>query len=91
MAVILALPFIGIRVLYSLVALCTRKAYLNPVTGSLTVRILLSFLPELITTLLFIAAGIRTDQVARAARAHDRQDTRRQRGAKHIAPEEFAR
>ncbi|KAL2196106.1 hypothetical protein P885DRAFT_61306 [Corynascus similis CBS 632.67] len=50
----------GIRVFYSLVALTTRRPSLSPVTGSLAVRVVLSFLPELIATLAFVAAGMWT-------------------------------
>lgn len=65
--VLFALPFIGIRVLYSLVALCTRKSYLNPVTGSITIRVLLGFLPELIPTIMFIAVGIATQNIRKVS------------------------
>lgn len=65
LSVIFSLIFIGIRVLYSLVAFSTQKAYLNPATGSLTIRVLLSFLPELIAACSFIVAGIQTRRFAR--------------------------
>ncbi|KAK7730351.1 hypothetical protein SLS53_009051 [Cytospora paraplurivora] len=57
-SVVFSLMFIGIRVLYSLVAFSTQEPYLNPATGALTIRVLLSFLPELIATCSFITAGI---------------------------------
>ncbi|KAK3332670.1 hypothetical protein B0T19DRAFT_439483 [Cercophora scortea] len=69
-SVLVSLVFIGIRVIYALVALSTRQANLNPVTGSIVIRVLLSFLPELIATLVFLAAGIRTQAVGRK---HSRQ------------------
>ncbi|KAH9906542.1 hypothetical protein F4778DRAFT_655942 [Xylariomycetidae sp. FL2044] len=59
-SVALSLMFTGIRVLYTLIALVSRRTYLNPVNGSLALRVVLSFLPELIVTILFIVAGIRT-------------------------------
>ncbi|KAF9890657.1 hypothetical protein FE257_005788 [Aspergillus nanangensis] len=59
-AVAFSLVFIGIRVFYSLVALCTQRASLNPVTGSLAIRVVLGFVPEVIATLAFIFAGIKT-------------------------------
>ncbi|KUI73142.1 hypothetical protein VM1G_08770 [Cytospora mali] len=59
-SVIFSLVFVGIRVIYSLVAFTTQEAYLSPVNGSLTIRVLLRFLPELIATLSFIFAGIQT-------------------------------
>ncbi|KUI56000.1 hypothetical protein VP1G_03377 [Cytospora mali] len=64
-SVIFSLVFVGIRVIYSLVAFTTQKAYLSPVNGSLTVRVLLRFLPELIATLSFIFAGIQTRRLHR--------------------------
>ncbi|KAJ9398044.1 hypothetical protein DTO282F9_4954 [Paecilomyces variotii] len=63
-----ALVFIGVRVFYSLVALCTERASLNPTTGSLAVRVVLGFLPELIATLIYISAGFATQSVAQQAR-----------------------
>lgn len=44
MAVAFSLVFIGIRVFYSLAALCTQRASLNPVTGLLVIRVVLGFL-----------------------------------------------
>ncbi|OAA65878.1 hypothetical protein SPI_02665 [Niveomyces insectorum RCEF 264] len=65
MSVVFALPFIGIRLFYSIVALTTRKPYLSPVSGALTIRVLLSFLPEVITVLGFLVAGFKTRNAAR--------------------------
>ncbi|KAK8078774.1 integral membrane protein [Apiospora phragmitis] len=59
-----ALPFIGIRVLYSLVALTTRLPYLNPSTGALSIRVVIVFLPELIACIVLIVAGLVTQRVA---------------------------
>lgn len=61
----MSLVFIGIRVLYGLVAESTQKADLNPVTGSLAIRVVLSFLPELIAVLIFVFEGFRTRDVQR--------------------------
>ncbi|KAK8030175.1 hypothetical protein PG993_011466 [Apiospora rasikravindrae] len=55
-----ALPFIGVRVLCSLVALMTRRAYLNPSTGALSIRVVVVFLPELVACPVLIAAGVAT-------------------------------
>jgi len=63
-SVCFALGFVGVRVVYSLVAFITGAAYLNPVTGSIAARVLLGFLPELIATLAFIAAGIKTRNIS---------------------------
>lgn len=60
MTVCFSMVFIGVRVLYSLVAMCTQQASLNPITGSLAVRVVLSFLPELIAAIAYVAAGVKT-------------------------------
>lgn len=62
-----SLLFIGVRVFYSLVALCSQKASLNPTTGVFIIRLILGFLPELIAALVFIAAGVKTRNVAKMA------------------------
>ncbi|EPS27172.1 hypothetical protein PDE_02115 [Penicillium oxalicum 114-2] len=67
-AVVFALSFIGLRVIYTLVALCTQKPSLNPVTGSLAIRVVLSFLPEVIATLAFILSGFQTIRAPQLAR-----------------------
>ncbi|THC93877.1 hypothetical protein EYZ11_006629 [Aspergillus tanneri] len=73
MAVAFSLVFIGIRVFYSLTALCTQRASLNPVTGSLAIRVVLGFLPEVIATLAYIFAGIRTQGAALLAHVEEEE------------------
>ncbi|UKZ83460.1 hypothetical protein TrVFT333_011269 [Trichoderma virens FT-333] len=63
-SVLISDVFSGIRVIYSLVALVTQDESLNPLTGALTIRVLLSLLPELISVLAFITAGILTRNAA---------------------------
>ncbi|KAJ5316744.1 hypothetical protein PENANT_c016G11537 [Penicillium antarcticum] len=60
-----ALIFIGIRVFYSLVYLCTQKQNLNPTTGSLATRVILGFLVELIPVICLIVAGFITQSASR--------------------------
>ncbi|KAJ5335983.1 hypothetical protein MYU51_020133 [Penicillium brevicompactum] len=67
-----ALVFIGIRVFYSLVYLCTQNQSLNPTTGSLTVRVILGFLSELIAVLVFIGSGFMTKGASK--QAHEQID-----------------
>ncbi|OAA50216.1 C6 zinc finger domain protein [Beauveria brongniartii RCEF 3172] len=55
--VVLASIFIGIRVLYTLVAFVSQKKSLNPVTGTLAVRVVLVLLPELAVSLILLAYG----------------------------------
>ncbi|KAL6897689.1 hypothetical protein GGI43DRAFT_99484 [Trichoderma evansii] len=56
--------FSGIRVIYALVALVTQDKSLNPVTRSLAIRVILSLIPELISVLAFIVAGLLTRNAA---------------------------
>ncbi|KAK1147797.1 hypothetical protein N8T08_000310 [Aspergillus melleus] len=65
-----SLSFIGVRVIYSLVAMSTQRVDLNPTTGSLAIRVVLSFLPELIAAIAYIAAGMK----ARDAPKQDREE-----------------
>ncbi|KAF3012677.1 hypothetical protein E8E15_001073 [Penicillium rubens] len=70
-AVAFSLVFIGIRVFYSLAALCTQRASLNPVTGLLVIRVVLGFLPEIIAALVCIFVGIKTQGAAQLAYAEE--------------------
>ncbi|GFF74390.1 hypothetical protein CNMCM6936_000548 [Aspergillus lentulus] len=72
-AVVFSLAFIGLRVFYSLAALCTQRASLNPVTGSLAIRVVLGFLPEVIATLAYIFAGLRTQGAALLAHVEEEE------------------
>lgn len=63
------LVLIGVRVFYSLVAICTQASYLNPTTGSLVIRVVLGFVPESVATLVYICAGLKTKGVAKLASA----------------------
>ncbi|KAF4951714.1 hypothetical protein FSARC_12837 [Fusarium sarcochroum] len=62
-AVIITLVFVGIRVIYTLIALTSNDADLNPITGTLAIRVVLSFLPELIAALILLAAGLLTRNI----------------------------
>ncbi|KAF7552223.1 hypothetical protein G7Z17_g4480 [Cylindrodendrum hubeiense] len=68
-SVLFSVIFIGIRVIYSLVAMTSGHASINPNTASLAIQVLLQFLPELIAALSFIAAGAYTRNVRHAANA----------------------
>jgi len=67
-AAMTTLAFIGIRVVYSLATICTQNPALNPISGSLAARVVLSFLPEIISTLLLVVAGILTRNVRRISK-----------------------
>jgi len=59
-AVFLALPLIGIRFIFGLVAAFTKDVNLNPVTGNIYLNIFLNILPELLATILLVIAGLMT-------------------------------
>lgn len=52
----------------------TQKAYLNPTTGSLPIRVVLAFLPELLATIIYVAAGLKTQAVAKLVHLDKRGD-----------------
>ena len=56
-AVVWALPFIGVRALYSVIYAFTQSKVLSPLTGSTAVKVVLVFLPGLLTTLLLLIGG----------------------------------
>ncbi|KAL2813517.1 hypothetical protein BJX63DRAFT_431865 [Aspergillus granulosus] len=64
-ATLLALPLIEILVIYFLVAEYTQRADLNPTRGTLAVRVVLAFLPELIAAIILVVVGIRTRDVSK--------------------------
>ncbi|KAM0523130.1 hypothetical protein ACHAPE_001622 [Trichoderma viride] len=68
-AVLVSDIFSGIRVIYSLIALVTKDKNLNPQTGSLAIRVILGLIPELVSALAFVTAGLLTRHVARESQA----------------------
>lgn len=63
LAVTLSMPFLGIRILERLIYFFTENPELNPVTGSLGLRVGLEVIEEVIVTLLLITAGIVTRNI----------------------------
>ncbi|OTA96606.1 hypothetical protein M434DRAFT_105694 [Hypoxylon sp. CO27-5] len=63
LAVAFSMPFLGIRVMERLVYFFTENPDLNPVTGSLGLRVGLEVVEELIVTLSLIFAGIVTRNI----------------------------
>jgi hypothetical protein len=75
-AVAIGLIFVGIRVIYTLIALTSNDADLNPITGTLAVRVVLSFLPELIAILVYLVVGVLTGDIrALSEREHKTRDS----------------
>ncbi|KAL2870551.1 uncharacterized protein BJX67DRAFT_377907 [Aspergillus lucknowensis] len=87
-AVLIALPLIEISVVYTLVAEYTQRADLSPTTGTLAVRVVLGFLPELIAALILVVAGIRTGDLHRETKKqtmHGRKSRARSRSVRRDA------
>ncbi|KAI1653461.1 hypothetical protein F4813DRAFT_383245 [Daldinia decipiens] len=67
LAVTIAIPFLGIRVLERVVYFFTQNQEINPATGSLGLRVSLEVIEEIIVTLLFVFTGIMTRNIKAAA------------------------
>ena len=59
-AVLVSLVPTGIRVIYSVVAFFVDSSTLNPITGSLAIRVVLSVVPEMVAVVLLLGAGLMT-------------------------------
>jgi hypothetical protein len=49
-----------VRVIYGIVSVFTQKRDLSPIYGSLAVRVVLMFLPEVLAALTMTVVGVRT-------------------------------
>ncbi|KAL7905877.1 hypothetical protein GGI35DRAFT_483154 [Trichoderma velutinum] len=78
-SVLISDVFSGIRVIYTLVAFVTQDETLNPLTGSLTIRVLLSLIPELVCVLALLTAGLLTRNTARDSSKAEKSAGRRDR------------
>ncbi|KAI1260504.1 hypothetical protein F5Y18DRAFT_405618 [Xylariaceae sp. FL1019] len=91
-AMAVAMPFLGIRLLTSLVYFFTNSKSLNPVTGSLGLKIGLQVFEELVISALYLAAGLVTRNVGKNGSDNARQgmkigslrqNTRRESAPRH--------
>lgn len=64
-AVLLAIPFLGIRIMVSLVYFATQNQALNPVTGEIGYKVGLGFVEELIISIAFVVVGVATRNIGR--------------------------
>lgn len=64
-AVLSSLPFIGIRMMYSVISILAPSKSVNPTSGSYGLRIGLGFIPELIAMLALVYAGLTTHSLRR--------------------------
>ncbi|KAK4550437.1 hypothetical protein LTR36_000015 [Oleoguttula mirabilis] len=67
LAVSAALPFIFVRLLYSLLAAFSKDPAFNPVTGSTTVSLFMEVLEEMAVVVIYIATGLKLATVAAGA------------------------
>jgi hypothetical protein len=66
-AVMCALPFIFLRLLYALLAAFSHLSCFNPVTGSETVALFMSVLEEMVVVVIYIATGLKLSAVPAGA------------------------
>ena len=66
-AVICALPFIFVRLLYALLGAFAHLHYFNPVTGSRTAELFMSVLEEMVVVVIYIATGLKLSAVPAGA------------------------
>lgn len=71
-SVVVSLLFIGIRLIYTLAIFVSDKKALDPNHGSLAERVVLTLIPELITLVIFIVAGLLTRNVKQDADVRSR-------------------
>jgi len=69
MAVTCAIPFIFIRLLYSLLSAFSHDKTFNPVTGSDTATLFMSVLPEMVAVVIYLATGLKLNVVPADATA----------------------
>ncbi|KAJ5811307.1 integral membrane protein [Penicillium riverlandense] len=60
---LIALAFIGIRVIYSMIMVVTQDKDLSPIHGTIAVRVVLLFLPEVLAAITMIFVGLRTRHI----------------------------
>ena len=66
-AVLCALPFIFVRLLYALLAAFAHLSSFNPVTGSRTAELFMSVLEEMVVVVIYIATGLKLPAVPAGA------------------------
>lgn len=69
-AVLFSVPFIGIRIIVSLVYFATQNQTLSPVAGRMGVKVGLGFIEELLVSVAFVVVGVVTRNIGKT---HKRQ------------------
>ncbi|KJK60841.1 hypothetical protein P875_00042920 [Aspergillus parasiticus SU-1] len=70
-----AIVFAGVRVLYNLIAVCTQRKDLSSVFGSIAVRVVLVFLPEVLAALSMILAGLWTRNIRKHNHVAEKEES----------------
>lgn len=61
----MVLPFLGIRILYSLLSVVVNSGSLNIVSGNIVLKVILSVLPEIIISIILVISGVMSRHVHR--------------------------
>ena len=72
LAVSLALPFLGVRVLYALLEAFSHEKHFNPATGSTTIALFMDEIQEMIVVLIYLVAAIKTPAIPPATNGEKR-------------------
>ncbi|KAE8422692.1 hypothetical protein BDV36DRAFT_310401 [Aspergillus pseudocaelatus] len=72
---LVAIVFAGVRIIYNLVAVCTQRQDLSPVFGSVAVRVILVFLPEVLAALSMMFAGLLTRNIRKHTQVADKEES----------------
>lgn len=67
-AVLIALPFIFVRLVYSLISVYAKNRHFNLITGSVAIKVVMSVLEEMAVVILYLVIGWKTDSLAAADR-----------------------
>jgi hypothetical protein len=67
-AVIIAFPFILVRIIYSLISVFSHNSHFNLITGSVIIHVFMSVLEEMVVVIIYLAIGWKLEAVSRADR-----------------------
>jgi hypothetical protein len=67
-AVIMALPLIAVRLLYSVISVFTHDKHFNLLTGSVIIHVFMAILEEILIVCIYLAFGWKTEILAAASR-----------------------
>jgi hypothetical protein len=68
LAVIIALPFIFVRLIYSLISVYSNNPHFNLITGSVAIRVVMAVLEEMAVVAIYLVIGWKTDSLTTANR-----------------------